>query len=107
MDVVINRNENDIVETYWSMLSALSRTVKLKLASRLTDSVIAEETKEQTSPQRKAKVKRRAVSAPSDAELEKKFADLPMPRFPKDDFTSKDIIDANSGKMIKSIEKWL
>lgn len=55
----------------------------------------------------KAKVIRRAVSSPSDAELEQRFADLAMPEFPQDDYTSEEIIKSNSGKTIKPIEKWL
>ncbi len=107
MDVVLSRSDNDIVETYWKMLSALSRTVKLKLASRLTNAVLEEEALEQVPHYRKAKVKRRTASVPSDADLEKRFADLSMPEYPQDDFTSGDIIKANSGKVIKPIEKWL
>jgi len=30
-----------------------------------------------------------------------------MPELPQDDFTSEEIIKSNSGKTIKSIEKWL
>ena len=58
-------------------------------------------------PYRKAKVRRRAKAVPSDAELESRFADLSIPEYPQDDFTCKDIIDANSGRTIKPIEKWL
>ena len=107
MEAVLKRNDNDIVEAYWSMLSALSRTVKLKLASRLTNAVLEEELVEQVPHCRKAKVRRRAVAVPSDAELEAKFADLSMPDYPQDDFTCEDIIKANSGKTNKQIEKWL
>lgn len=106
MDVVLKRSDNDIVETYWKILSTLSKTVKLKLASKLTNAVLEEEVTEQTRS-RKAKVKRRANAVPSDAELEARFADLSTPEYPQDDFTCKDIIEANSGKTIKPIEKWL
>ena len=106
MDVVLKRSDNDIVETYWKMLSTLSKTVKLKLASKLTNAVLEEEVTDQK-PSRKAKVRRRANAVPSDAELESRFADLSMPEYPQDDFTCKDIIDANSGRTIKPIEKWL
>ena len=106
MDVVLKRSDNDIVETYWKMLSTLSKTVKLKLASKLTNAVLEEEVTDQK-PSRKAKVRRRANAVPSDAELESRFADLSIPEYPQDDFTCKDIIDANSGRTIKPIEKWL
>ena len=106
MEAVLKRSDNDIVEAYWNMLSALSRTVKLKLASRLTNAVLEEELVEQKTS-RKAKVVRRALTVPSDAELEAKFAELSMPNYPEDDFSCEDIIKANSGKTIKPIEKWL
>jgi hypothetical protein len=55
---------------------------------------------------RKVKVRRRAEKAPNDAELAMRFADKPMPPMPEE--TSwKDIIDANVGKTIKPVEKWL
>lgn len=107
MEAVLKRNENDIVEAYWKMLSALSRTVKLKLASRLTNAVLEEEVVEQEQHTRKAKVIRRAASSPSDAELEQRFAGLAMPDYTPDNFTSEEIIKSNSGKTIKPIEKWL
>lgn len=53
-------------------------------------------------PYRKAKV-RRANAVPSDAELEARFADLSMPEYPQDDFTCKNIIEANSGKPLSTI----
>lgn len=107
MEAVLKRNDNDIVEAYWNMLSALSRTVKLKLATKLTNAVLEEEMSEQRTPSRKAKVRKRAVVVPSDAELAARFSDLAMPDYPQDDFSIKDIIKANSGKTIKPIEKWL
>ena len=53
-----------------------------------------------------AKVKRRAENAPSDDQLEALFIEKPMPPMPED-ASWKDIIDANTGKTIKPIEKWL
>lgn len=107
MEAVLKHSDNDIVEAYWNMLSALSRTVKLKLASKLTNAVLEEEVANQASHYRKARVVRRISAAPTDKELEKRFAHLDMPKDPQDDFSSKDIIQANSGKTIKPIEKWL
>ena len=107
MEAVLKRSDNDIVEVYWNMLSTLSRTVKQKLASRLTTAILEEKTSRQENYSRKAKVRRRPLNAPSDAELEAKFADLVMPACPQDDFTCEDIIKAKSGKTIKPIEKWL
>jgi hypothetical protein len=79
MEAVLTRPENDTVEAYWKMLSTLSRTVKLCLASKLTKSVLDDEIAERSPlPSRKAKVIRRAVDTPSDAELESKFANQEM-----------------------------
>lgn len=61
MDAGLNRSDNDIVESYWKMLSALSRMVKLKLATRLTNAVLEKEALEQVPHYRKAKVRKRAV----------------------------------------------
>ena len=108
MEAVLTRPENDTVEAYWKMLSTLSRTVKLSLASKLTKSVLDDEIAERSSlPSRKAKVIRRAVVTPSDAELEARFANLETPQEPDNDSEWQDIIKANSGKTIKPIEKWL
>jgi hypothetical protein len=108
MEAVLTKPENDIVEAYWRMLSKLSRTVKLSLASKLTKSVLDDEIAERSSlPSRKAKVIRRAVATPSDAELEARFANQEMPQELDSDSEWQDIIKANSGKTIKNIEKWL
>ena len=108
MEAVLTKPENDIVEAYWRMLSKLSRTVKLSLASKLTKSVLDDEIAERSSlPSRKTKVIRRTVATPSDAELEARFANLETPQEPDNDSEWQDIIKANSGKTIKPIEKWL
>ena len=108
MEAVLKRSENDVVEAYWSMLSALSRTVKLKLASKLTNAVLEEEVEIQNShAHRTAKVRSRARAVPTDAELEARFSTLNMPEEPVEEFSWQDIIKANSGKTIKPIEQWL
>ena len=108
MEAVLTKPENDTVEAYWKMLSTLSRTVKLSLASKLTKSVLDDEIAERSSlPSRKARVIRRAVAAPSDAELEARFANQEMPQVADNDPEWRDIIKANSCKTIKPIEKWL
>jgi len=59
-----------------------------------------------SSTKRTFKVRRRSVDAPSDAELEARFADKAMPSIPEE-ASWKEIIDANVGKTIKPVEKWL
>ena len=86
----------------------MSKTIKLSLASRLTDSVLAEEEATlQPSAPRIAKIKRRSSSAPTDNELEAMFENKEIPLLPEDAASWQDIITANSGKTIKLIEKWL
>lgn len=107
MEAVLKRNDNDIVDAYWNMLSSLSRTVKLRLATKLTNAVLEEEMCDQSHHSRKAKVRKRASLVLSDAELAARFTNTEMPDYPEDDFSCEDIIKANSGKTIKPVEKWL
>ena len=52
------------------------------------------------------KVRRRAASSPSDEELSARFAGKDIPPIPDDPDWSL-VIDTNTGKTIKPIEKWL
>ena len=104
MNTAIARTEADVVDHYWNMLRSQSRRVKLSLASKLTSSVLEEEASLGGSSRRR--VKRRFDNAPSDAELEERFAGKSVPAQP-DDAPWSEIINANIGKTIKPIEKWL
>ena len=108
MDLAIQTKEADLVDAYWEKLSTLSLKAKLQLASLLTTAALKEESlKESTATaERLSKVRRRATNVPSDAELEARFAGTEMPSFPEDPLWSQ-VINANTGKTIKSIEKWL
>jgi len=108
MEVVLNYSEHDVVEAYWKKLSTLSKTIKLSLASKLTESVLEEEVKEtSTQETRKAKVVRRSTHAPTDEELENIFSDSCIVSEPSNDADWQDVVKANSGKTIQPIEKWL
>lgn len=108
MNTVTAKTEADVVNAYWNMLRTLSKRVKLSLASKLTSSVLEEETSLADTPDTKTrrKVKSRYANAPSDAELEEKFAGKSVPQQPED-APWNEIINANIGKTIKPIEKWL
>ena len=108
MELSIKNNEANIVDAYWEQLRSLSIKAKLRLATMLTTSVLEEESQEvEVKPaKRVAKIIRRAKNAPSDAELQARFEGLDMPNQPKDPEWSQ-VIDANIGKTIKPIEKWL
>ena len=107
MEAILTKKESDVLEMYWRTLSTLSSKLKLGLATRLTAAVFEEETSKPDSKQhRVAKVKRMAVGQ-TDAELNKLFAGKCMPELPAGDASWQDIISANSGRTIKSIEKWL
>ena len=108
MEALSRQTDREIVESYWNELSPLSKCIKLILASRLTRSVLDEEkTVSRPGSRRVAKIRRRADSAPSDADLEARFANLGMPQMPESAPSWQDVIKANSGKTIKPIEKWL
>ena len=103
MDIALQNTELGIVDTYWEKLRTLSKMARLNLASRLTYSVFEEET---TSMRRVAKIRKRS-NTPTDAELQAYFEGKAMPSMPEQDDTWDTIIDANSGKTIRQIEKWL
>ena len=52
------------------------------------------------------KARRRSENAPTDSQLEARFAGLEQPELPVDP-SWEEIINANSGKTIKPVEKWL
>ena len=90
------------------MLRTQSRRVKLSLASLLTSSVVEEESAldNHLESQPRRKVKSRYANAPSDEELEERFAGKSIPQQPED-APWNEIINANIGKTIKPVEKWL
>ena len=57
-------------------------------------------------PSKVRKVKHRSEYAPSDEQLEARFAGLNMPSQPED-ASWEEIINSNIGKTIKPVEKWL
>ena len=108
MSVALNNKESNIVDAYWNMLSPLSTKIKLQLAALLTTSVYEEESRKETlnSPNRIRSVRRRANDVPTDAQLEARFAGKEVPSFSEDPEWN-EVINANTGKTIKPIEKWL
>lgn len=110
MQLVLNKTENDLVNAYWDTLRTLSMKAKLRLASLLTTAAYEEESqKEITASSTKVRmVRRRPANVPTDAQLEARFAETEMPNLQEIEDTSWDsVINANTGKTIKSIEKWL
>ena len=104
MDITIQNSEISVVDSYWEKLRTLSKTAKLHLANRLTDSIKEEEVAEHT--RRVAKVKKHR-NVPTDEELKERFVNKPMPSIPEEEPSWKTVIDSNTGKTNKSIEKWL
>ncbi len=109
MGIAVNNNEKNIVASCWEMLRPLSAREKLELVSLLTTAVLEEENGEYaaTKARRVATARRRYPSAPSDSELEARFTDKSSPEIPATEPTWRQVINANSGKTIKSVEKWL
>lgn len=103
MDIALQNTELGIVDSYWEKLRTLSKMARLNLASRLTYSVYEEET---ASTRRVAKIKNRR-NVPTDSELQAYFEGKVPPSIPEQEDTWEAIIDANSGKTIRQIEKWL
>ena len=109
MDIAVSNNETNIVASYWEMLRPLSMRAKLKLASLLTAAVLEEENEMElkSKSKRVARVLRRSSSTPTDSELEARFADKRIPNLPVSEPDWSLVINANTGKTIKPIEKWL
>ena len=108
MQLAINRTENDIINAYWDDLRTLSIKAKLQLASLLTTAALEEETRKSDSivSSKSRVVKRRAANVPTDEQLEQRFAGAKTPEIPED-LSWSVVINANTGKTIKPIEKWL
>ena len=95
----------DGILTFLSSMS-LSAQNKRWLGERLIAQAAKEESIVQEHSARVVKVKRHSTHAPSDAELEARFAGQAVPTLPEDPSWS-EVISANTGKTIKPIEKWL
>ena len=85
---------------------SLSSQNKRWLGEHLIEEATREESVTISQTVKRHKVKRRYENAPTDAELAARFAGTHMPDIPTDPQWSH-VISANSGKTIKSIEKWL
>ena len=105
MELTIQRKETKTVEAYWDMLRSLSLHAKLQLAALLTQAAL-DENEATMSSHRTATIRRRAEGVPSDAELAARFEGQEVPTVPEDPSWSQ-VISSNTGKTIKSIEKWL
>ena len=108
MNLTIQGQDKDLVQSYWNKLSTLSLKAKLQLASLLTASALDEASKGDVSKQtrRMGRVRRKVLNSPSDAQLESRFAGTEVPVAPEDPSWSQ-VISSNTGKTIKPIEKWL
>lgn len=108
MELAIKNNEASLVDAYWEQLRSLSLKAKLKLAAMLTTAAFEEESQkgEVASAKRVAKVVRRTNCSPTDDELQSRFESLEVPPTPEDPEWNQ-VINANTGKTIKPIEKWL
>ena len=86
----------------------LSSQNKRWLGEHLIEQAMQEEKVSMSaSPSRRvSRVKRHSVNSPSDAELEARFAGMESPAIPADP-EWRHVINANTGKTIKPIEKWL
>ena len=101
------------LEGIMTFLNSMSLSAQNKrwLGEHLIEQAAKEESMADDAPHTKrvAKVKRR-VNSPSDEELERRMTNPAPARFPETDISCseiKGIIDANSGRLIKGLERWL
>ena len=101
------------LEGIMTVLNSMSLSAQHKrwLGEHLIEQAAKEESMADDAPHTKrvAKVKRR-VNSPSDEELERRMTNPAPARFPETDISCseiKGIIDANSGRLIKGLERWL
>ena len=98
------------LEGILTFLDTMTLSVQNKrwLGEQLIERAMREERmgEEASHTRRVFKFKRRSVCSPSDEELSTRFAGKDMPEMPNDPDWSQ-VIDANTGKTIKPIEKWL
>lgn len=98
--VSIDRETSD----YWELIKKANSKAKLTLitllSTSLTDADIA--VKVETKP-----LKARRPDALSDEEMESLMQGAPVPLNEDKATDLKDIVEANSGKLVKGMEKWL
>ena len=101
--------EQKLADSYLQTLYTLSREVRQYVAKKLTDSLSHEEAGSDNSHiKRRAKVVRHAENGVlSDAEMERRFSGKAMPNYPDEEPTWSEVINANTKKTIKPVEKWL
>ena len=98
------------IEGIMTFLNSMSLSTQNKrwLGEHLIEQAIKEESMTNNAPSRKrvVRMRRQSVNTPTDAELEARFSGKEMPPMPEDPDWSQ-VINANKGKIIKPIEKWL
>ena len=98
------------LEGILTFLDTMTLSIQNKkwLGEQLIEQAVREErlAKKGLSSKRTIRVKRRSACSPSDEELSARFVGKDVPRVPNDPDWNQ-VIDANTGKTIKPIEKWL
>lgn len=108
MNVATINQESHIADLYWKVLYPLSTEDKLHLAALLTNSVYEESIAvEKNLPKVKRRVKKSSDYMLTDDDLEVALAGEPSLSFNGEEPDWNKVIDSNTGKTIKPIEKWL
>ena len=88
---------------YWEIIKNASSKTKLTLLTLISASMVDDEVV--TTKQKPVKAHR--LSAMTDDEMEREMQGDPQPIMSDSDVNLAGIMEANSGKIVKGLEKWL
>lgn len=88
---------------YWDIIKNASNKAKLTLLTLISASMVEDEVI--TTNKKPAKAHR--LSAMSDDDMEREMQGDPVPIIADNEVNPADIIEANRGKIVKGLEKWL
>lgn len=89
---------------YWNLIKDAGNEVKLALITLLSSSMTSDGNAiaVQSKP-----LKARRLNAMTEDEMEKEMKGDPIPLSDSDEATPSEIVEANRGKMVKGLERWL
>ena len=101
--IALNRD----VSGYWDYIKNASNQTKLALISLLSNSLMENESTEAIGVAKHAVWKAHRTNSINDELTEKEMHGEPISLVEDSDTSIEDIISGNSGKIAKSVEKWL
>lgn len=88
---------------YWEMIKGASNKAKLMLLTLISASM----TDEEVVITHKKPAKAHRVSAMTDEQMEREMQGEPTPIMAAEEADPSDIVDANRGRIVNGLEKWL